>query len=134
MCPSAMPTSWKRDGKRAAKSESPVPSFMPAVSATIRPSASASSPSAAPKASLQEGGSAGRADGSGDGGFSRSKGPTPCQKVGSFSAGAKPRPFSVTTCRRTLRSFSFATASAVLSARTSCPSTGPMYLRPISSK
>ena len=50
------------------------------------------------------------------------------------SAGAKPRPFTVTTCTTTLRLSSRATARAFSTAFMSCPSTGPMYLSPNDSK
>ena len=87
-----MPTSKKRSGKARAKPARPVPSVMPAVSATIRPSRAAAASRAAPNAALQS-----RAFAAGSVPDARSNGPTPCQAVGFFSAGAKPLPFRVTT-------------------------------------
>ena len=132
-CSSQMPTSKKRSGNSRANGARPVPSRIAAVSAQTFGSRRAAAHTAAPNASdhpvvlrgLTFFTSLNAA---------RSNGPTPCQAVGSVSAGRNPFPFTVVTRTATGRDAALASSNAAASAARSCPSTGPRRAKPHASR
>ena len=129
-CSSAMPTSKKRPGWRCLKKFRPVPYFMAAVMPHSRGSSSPKSASAQPNVDEKES----FGDSSGSVRWFKSMDDTAWNSPGFSSAGFRPLPFLVTTCRKTgaycsPRRF----VSVWVSMPTSWPSMGPIYWKPISS-